>query len=209
MKYKNFLIRLLSLAIVAGALVGYHSAALDRQQMIQENENKIAEAKAYNESVMALENVGKESGQENGSADSQDSENEKRYADGTWEGTGTGFGGEIRAAVTVENGKITGVEILSADSEDQAYFNMAKVLPEQIVEAQGAEIDTVSGAAFSSMGILEAASDALNQAESALNQTESALNQAENALNQTESEQSGASDGQNTSENIQSKAVTL
>ena len=97
MKYKNFLIRLLSLAIVAGALVGYHSAALDRQQMIQENENKIAEAKAYNESVMALENVGKESGQENGSADSQESENEKRYADGTWEGTGTGFGGEIRA----------------------------------------------------------------------------------------------------------------
>lgn len=169
MKYKNFLIRLLSLAIVAGALAGYNSVALDRQQMIQENENKIAEAEAYNESVMAFENAEKEIGTENGTAAVQGSEGEKKFADGVWEGTGTGFGGEIRAAVTVENGKITKVEILSADSEDQAYFNMAKVLPERIVEAQSAEIDTVSGATFSSTGILEAASDALSRAENIQN----------------------------------------
>ncbi|MDD7389231.1 MAG: FMN-binding protein [Lachnospiraceae bacterium] len=159
MKYKNFLIRLLSFLLVVGALGGYNSIARERQQTVQENENKIAEAEAYNESITALENTKTDSEQE---ADVSGG-----YADGIWEGTGIGFGGEIRVAVTVENGKITGVEILSADSEDQAYFNMAKVLPDRIVEAQSAQIDTVSGATFSSTGILEAAQDALNQAENA------------------------------------------
>ncbi|MGN0294832.1 MAG: FMN-binding protein [Lachnospiraceae bacterium] len=181
MKYKNFLIRLLSLVIVAGALAGYNSIALDRQHAVQENENKIAEAEAYNESITALENAEKES--------EQGVEAVKKYRDGTWEGTGTGFGGEIRAAVTVENGEITGVEILSADSEDSAYFNMAKVLTDRIVEEQSTEIDTVSGATYSSKGILEAALDALNQAENAQSETSDALNQAESEQYKTENTQ--------------------
>lgn len=185
MKYKNFLIRLLSLVIVAGALAGYNFIALNRQQTVQVNENKIAEAEAHNESIMALENAENES--------EQGVEAVKKYSDGTWEGTGTGFGGEIRAAVTVEKGEITGVEILSADSEDSAYFNMAKVLSDRIVEEQSTEIDTVSGATYSSKGILEAASDALNQAENVQSKASDALNQAES--------------GQNKAENIQSKAV--
>lgn len=167
MKYKNFLIRLLSFLLVVGALGGYNSIARERQQTVQENENKIAEAEAYNESITALENMKIDSAQEAEPAAGQESDVSGGYADGIWEGTGIGFGGEIRVAVTVENGKITGVEILSADSEDQAYFNMAKVLPDRIVEAQSAQIDTVSGATFSSTGILEAAQNALDQAENA------------------------------------------
>lgn len=150
---KNFILRLLSLVMVAGALFAYNSVALERRQIVQENENKITKAEAYNESVMALEN-----------SEEAAEKNEPTYADGAWEGTGTGFGGDITVSVTVANGKITGVEILSAESEDPAYFEMAKELPDRIVKEQSTEIDTVSGATFSSNGILDAAADALGKA---------------------------------------------
>lgn len=153
MKYKNFILRAVSLAVIVGALFNYNSIALGRQQIVQENENKIAEAEAYNESVTALENADKDA--ENAIA---------AYADGTWEGTGIGFGGDINVSVTVTDGKITNVEILSAEDEDPAYFEMARVLPDNIVKEQSTEIDTVSGATYSSNGILDAAADALSKA---------------------------------------------
>ncbi len=121
---------------------------------MQENENKIAAAEAYNESVMALENA----------LEGNSGSNKAVYADGIWEGTGVGFGGDIRVSVTVKDGKIISVEILSAESEDPAYFEMAKVLPDNIIKEQSTEIDTVSGATYSSNGILDAAADALSKA---------------------------------------------
>lgn len=154
MKYKNFTLRLLSLLVAVGALFGYNTVALSRRQIVQENENKIAAAEAYNESVMALENTMEDNSQSDKSV----------YDDGTWEGTGIGFGGDITVSVTVRDGKIAGVEILSAESEDPAYFEMAKVLPDRIIKEQSTEIDTVSGATYSSRGILDAAADALSKA---------------------------------------------
>ena len=153
MKYKNFILRVLSLVLVAGVLFQYNSIALGRQKIVEENKRQVAEAEAYNESVMALEN---EDG-ENGGASSG-------YTDGTYEGSGIGFGGEIKLSITIAGGKITQVEILSAADEDPAYFDMAKSLTDSIVEAQSEKVDTVSGATFSSNGILEAASDALSKA---------------------------------------------
>ena len=169
MKYKNFLGRLISLAVVVSSLFYYNTVAFDRQQMVEEHEQKIAEAQAYNESVMALENSSaKENSTEgNGAGGNGTDVNDTHaaaYADGTYEGTGIGFGGEIQVSVTVTEGKISLVEILSADSEDQAYFNMAKVLADTIVKEQSAQVDAISGATFSSNGILEAAQDALSKA---------------------------------------------
>ena len=160
MKYKNFLGRQASLVVVVSSLFYYNTIALDRQQVVEEHEQKIAEAEAHNESVMALENSAAE---ENG-AGGNGTGSVTAYADGTYEGTGIGFGGEIQVSVTVTEGKISQVEILSADSEDQAYFNMAKVLADTIVKEQSAQVDAISGATFSSNGILEAAQDALSKA---------------------------------------------
>lgn len=151
MKYKNFILRVLSLALVVGVLFQYNTIALGRQQIVEENKQQVAEAEAYNESVMALEN-----GDEEGGAAS--------YIDGTYDGSGIGFGGDINVSVTVAGGKITQVEILSASDEDPAYFDMAKVLTDSIVEEQSAEVDTISGATYSSNGILDAAADALSKA---------------------------------------------
>lgn len=149
MKYKNFMLRLLSLVIIAGALFQYNTIAQGRQQLVEENKKKVAEAEAYNASVQALEN-----GEEAAS-----------YADGTYEGTGMGFGGDVTVSVTVSGGKIKTVDIVSAKDEDPAYFNMAKAgVPAEIIEKQSTEVDTVSGATYSSKGIIAAAEDALSKA---------------------------------------------
>ncbi len=156
MKYKNFLIRLISLLLVVGSLWYYNAAAWKRQEIVEAHEQKIAEAEAYNESVMALEQGNSKEDGANGTV----------YQDGTYEGTGIGFGGDVSVSVTITDGKIANVEILAADDEDPAYFDMAKVLTDTIVKEQNAQVDVISGATFSSNGILEAAQDALSKAVS-------------------------------------------
>ena len=71
----------------------------------------------------------------------------------------------ITVLVTVENGTIGEIEITSADGEDKAYLSMAEDIIPKIIEAQSADVDTVSGATFSSTGIRDAVSEALKQAE--------------------------------------------
>ena len=84
------------------------------------------------------------------------------YKDGTYEGTGTGFRGEIRVSVIVKNGNISKIEVLS-QQEDGEYFEKAysKVINE-IIQQQKTDVDGASGATFSSNGIMEAVANALS-----------------------------------------------
>lgn len=84
--------------------------------------------------------------------------------DGQYRAQARGFGGPVEVQVTIENGKIAKVEILSAENETPDYLKTASVLLDQIVDRQSADIDTVSGATFSSRGILDAAKKALEEA---------------------------------------------
>ncbi len=86
-------------------------------------------------------------------------------ADGTFIGEGQGFGGIIEVEIEVEGGQITEVRIVSARDEDGAYLTMAQEITEDIVQAQSADVDTISGATFSSGGIREAAAQAIEKAE--------------------------------------------
>mgnify|MGYP000003294193 FL=1 len=85
--------------------------------------------------------------------------------DGTYTGEGQGFGGKVVVEVTIENGEITCIEVKEAQKEDSAYLEMAKDIIEDIVDAQSADVDTISGATFSSTGIREAVTQALEKAE--------------------------------------------
>ena len=87
------------------------------------------------------------------------------WKDGTYEGEGQGFGGKVVVEVTIESGEITCIEVKEAQKEDSAYFEMAKDIIEDIVDAQSADVDTISGATFSSTGIREAVTQALEKAE--------------------------------------------
>lgn len=84
-----------------------------------------------------------------------------RYADGTWEGEGMGLNGPIRVAVVVEEGKIKEVKILERSDDDPYFKDSRQVIVPEILEQQTADVDGVSGAMFSSDGILEAVKEAL------------------------------------------------
>lgn len=83
--------------------------------------------------------------------------------DGVYTGSGTGFSGTITVQVTVQGGKIVAIEVLST-SDDAAYFNRARGVISSVIAAQSTSVDTVSGATYSSKGILMAIRNALIQA---------------------------------------------
>ena len=80
--------------------------------------------------------------------------------DGVYIGSGQGFNGPIRVRVTVSGGNITNVEILS-HSDDAPFFNRAKAVIGRLLGRPGKSVDTVSGATYSSRGIIDAVRNAL------------------------------------------------
>ena len=145
MKYMNFAIRTVSLLLILGVLWQYQHIAASRAAVVAERQQRIDEVEAYN-AALTEQDVA------------------SSYNDGTYEGAGMGFGGEITVSVTVADGKVAGITVLSADGEDPAYYDQALAVLDEIVSAQSTEVDTVSGATFSSTGLIDAAVDALGKA---------------------------------------------
>lgn len=87
------------------------------------------------------------------------------YKDGTYIGDGQGFGGNIQVQITIADDTLTDIQVVSAEKEDSAYLSQGKAVIDRILEAQSTDVDTVSGATFSSTGILMAVEDALGKAE--------------------------------------------
>jgi uncharacterized protein with FMN-binding domain len=82
-------------------------------------------------------------------------------ADGVYEGTGTGFAGQIKVAVTIKDKTITAIEIVEVEADDDAFFNRAKGVIDKMIESQSLDVDVVSGATYSSNGIISAVKNAL------------------------------------------------
>ncbi|NCC42450.1 MAG: FMN-binding protein [Clostridia bacterium] len=80
--------------------------------------------------------------------------------DGIYQGTGTGFAGSITVEVTIQDKQITGIDIIST-SDDAAFFNRAKAVIDKIIVGQTIEVDAVTGATYSSNGIINAVKNAL------------------------------------------------
>ena len=88
----------------------------------------------------------------NGQSDSENG-GSTNYKDGTYTGE-----------VKIEKSKIAEINVISAEKEDGAYLSMAKDMIPKIIDAQSADIDTISGATFSSTGIKNASEQALEKA---------------------------------------------
>lgn len=86
------------------------------------------------------------------------------YKDGTYQGSGTGFGGTVTVQVTVANGKITAIDIVDASGETPSYFASAKGVISKMLAGQTPNVDAVSGATYSSNGIIQAVQNALSKA---------------------------------------------
>ncbi len=116
----------------------------------------------------------------------EQTEDAEAYKDGSYYGTGTGFGGTIKVKVTIKNGKISQIQVV--DTQDgEAYMEKASALLNEIIRKQSTNVDTVSGATYSSVGLIEAVRDALKDAETKeVEQTEQS--QTRNQQKETEAE---------------------
>lgn len=92
------------------------------------------------------------------------SESNRTYKDGTYYGSGTGFGGKLKVEVVIQDGKIVSVTLVENEGDDHPYIDNASALLQSIVAAQSTNVDAVSGATYSSAGLIEAVRNALAQA---------------------------------------------
>ena len=97
---------------------------------------------------------------ENAAEDTQTATGSFELADGVYKGSATGFSGPVTVAVTIMDKKITSIDILSS-TDDEAFFNRAKVVIDRIIASQSYDVDVVSGATYSSNGIIGAVKNAL------------------------------------------------
>lgn len=81
-----------------------------------------------------------------------------KVPDGTYDGSFKIFPVAAEVKVTVENHKITGIELVR---HENGQGKPAEVLPDKVVEAQSLKVDIVSGATYSSKVILKAINNAL------------------------------------------------
>ncbi len=144
----TFKVRLCSFAMAATALAFYQSVTASRAALQNERSQMVAKIEAYNLSVNGTEKT---------------AEN-PIWADGTYQGEGQGFAGKIELSVTVEGSHIKNIEVVGNVSDDAAYFNQAKALLDEIIAKQTSQVDIVSGATFSSKGLMQAVQDALGKA---------------------------------------------
>lgn len=98
------------------------------------------------------------------------------WKDGTYTGSGKGFGGTISVKVTVEDGKISAIDVTSASGETASYFSKAKGIIPKMISGQTTNVDAASGATYSSNGIITAVRNALSKAETGKSSTKKKKN---------------------------------
>ena len=86
------------------------------------------------------------------------------YTPGTYTGVGTGNGGDITVEVTFSENAIESIEVVSQTETQTVAAGALESLPTSIIENQSLGIDTVTGATLSSMGLINAVADAVEQA---------------------------------------------
>ena len=86
------------------------------------------------------------------------------WKDGVYIGSAQGYGGTIKVEVTIRQAKIAAIRVLEHSRESDSYFNKAKKVINRILKAGTPNVDTVSGATYSSNGIINAVKNALKKA---------------------------------------------
>lgn len=157
----GFASRTIGLVLVIGSLAAYQVTGTVREKddeiarlnvQVEEAQNELAITRSHLDSLIA------------DSAEAAAEEEEGLYKDGTYTGSGQGYGGEIHVTVTVSGGEITDITVDAHDGEDPAFYTIATGIIDKIIEAQSADVDTITGATLSSTGIKNAVAAALEGA---------------------------------------------
>ena len=160
MTKENFALKLISVVIIVVVLFYYNQMTGLAMELNKANE-EIEKVVTMQEELNSQK---AETGGEIKNVNEDILEQEGKYQDGVYEGVGQGYGGEIVVQITVEGGAIEDVEITSAENEDAAYYNMALEIIDEIIETRETKVDVVSGATYTSNGIIDAVRYALDKA---------------------------------------------
>ncbi|WP_333887258.1 FMN-binding protein, partial [Clostridium sp.] len=68
-------------------------------------------------------------------------------------------------SVVVKNGKITDITTLSYQDDEKFYDRASSTVIQEIINSQSTSVDAVSGATYSSNGIMKAVENALTNAK--------------------------------------------
>ena len=117
------------------------------------------------------------------------------WKDGTYTGSGKGFGGTISVKVTVKDGKISAIDVTSASGETASYFSKAKGIIPKMISGQTTNVDAASGATYSSNGIITAVRNALSKAETGKNSGSNSNNNNNNIAAPAEGYEDGTYTG--------------
>lgn len=130
----------------------------------------------------------------------------QKYKDGTYQGSGTGFrGGTTIVELTISNGKITDITTISSEDTPDFYERAFSDEADKIISSQSTDIDTVSGATYSSEGIISAVKDALSKAEASAVQDTISSNTTSSTENTDTSDTANLND--NANESVQSEST--
>lgn len=160
MKGSKLYIRIINLLLI-GIILLYYNSTMNTYALEEKNEKIQAELEAeknYSSGLLAgIQRVlGTEPVSEAG--------NDSIYKDGTYTGDAKGYGGNIKVQVVIAGGEITNIEVLSAKDEDEAYYNTAIRIIDNMLDKQTPNVDTISSATYTSTGIKNAVIAALKQA---------------------------------------------
>ena len=85
----------------------------------------------------------------------------QNLTDGIYTGSADAFRGDVEVQVTVEKQKVTDISILSYCDTEEYFFRAAPAVIDQMKAEQSLNVDAVSGATYSSNGIIHAVANAL------------------------------------------------
>lgn len=84
--------------------------------------------------------------------------------DGTYEGSAMGYRDYITVRTTISDNQITNIEVIDINDDYKFYATPVRLIPSDIVDTQSLEVDTISRATFSSIGIINAVNQSLQEA---------------------------------------------
>ena len=87
-----------------------------------------------------------------------------RYTDGVYKGAAIGYNGRLKVKVTVEDGRISDLQVASHVEDEPYITNASEGVFAQILETGTTWVDSVSAATTTSDALMEAVRNALNDA---------------------------------------------
>lgn len=98
--------------------------------------------------------------------ETQTTQSQGIYKDGVYTGEAVGYRPGLVVEVTVKNGRIADIQVVSHNEKGQRFYGPPiATIPPAIIESQSTQVDTVSGATYTSKGIMDAVENALKAAK--------------------------------------------